>query len=146
MTNIDVRIRDFEDNDYSRVIDLWKETGMGGKERADNLEVIQRCLKHGGKFLVMENASGTILLGTCWITFDGRRMHLHHFAITPEYQGMGLGDKLVEKSLEYLKKEGYQVKLEVHKKNIKAKNLYKKHGFFAFTDYDIFMIRDYEKL
>jgi len=44
--------------------------------------------------------------------------------------------------LNTLKKEGRQIKLEVHKENMIAKRLYKKLGFFAYTNYDIFMIRD----
>ena len=35
-----------------------------------------------------------------------------------------------------------QVKLEVHKENYPAQRLYEKLGFFAFRDYDIYMIRD----
>ena len=134
--------RDYESKDYPQLIKLWKETGLGNPERGDNEKVIRNCLKIGGKLLVMEDTENGVLMGSSWMTFDGRRMLLHHFAIKPEYQGKKLGTRLGDECMEYLKKAGYQVKLEVHKENLIAKRLYKKMGFFAFTNYDIFMIRD----
>ena len=134
--------RDYESDDYPRLIKLWKETGIGNPERGDNEKVIRTCLKIGGKLLVMEDTQNGVLMGSCWITWDGRRMHLHHFAIKPDYQGKRLGTRLGQEAIEYLKKAGNQVKLEVHKDNTIAKRLYKKLGFFSYNNYDIFMIRD----
>ena len=134
--------RDYESADYPDLIKLWKETGIGNPERGDNEKVIRNCLKIGGKLLVMIDTENGVLMGSSWMTFDGRRMLLHHFAIKPDYQGKKLGTRLGNECIEYLKKAGYQVKLEVHKDNIIAKKLYKKLGFFAFTNYDIFMIRN----
>ncbi len=134
--------RDYVSEDYPQLIKLWKETGIGNPERGDNEKVIRNCLKIGGKLLVMVDTETGILMGSSWMTFDGRRMLLHHFAIKPEYQGKRLGTRLGRECIEFLKKAGYQVKLEVHKENLIAKRLYKKLGFFAFTNYDIFMIRD----
>ncbi len=134
--------RDYVSEDYPQLIKLWKDTGIGNPERGDNEKVIRNCLKIGGKLLVMVDTETGILMGSSWMTFDGRRMLLHHFAIKPEYQGKRLGTRLGKECIEFLKKAGYQVKLEVHKENLIAKRLYKKLGFFAFTNYDIFMIRD----
>jgi len=134
--------RDYVSEDYPQLIKLWKETGIGNPERGDNEKVIRNCLKIGGKLLVMVDTETGVLMGSSWMTFDGRRMLLHHFAIKPEYQGKRLGTRLGRECIEFLKKAGYQVKLEVHKENLIAKRLYKKLGFFAFTNYDIFMIRD----
>jgi ribosomal protein S18 acetylase RimI-like enzyme len=142
MPHKNIITRDFISGDYPQLIKLWKDTGIGNPERGDNEKVIRNCLKIGGKLLVMIDTEMDILVGSCWITFDGRRMLLHHFAIKPEYQGKKLGTRLGNEALEYLKREGYQVKLEVHKDNLIAKKLYKKLGFFAFTNYDIFMIRN----
>ncbi|MEN8221882.1 MAG: hypothetical protein ABFR36_01375 [Acidobacteriota bacterium] len=55
--------------------------------RGDNLETIELSLKIGGKFIIMEDALKPGIIGTSWITFDGRRLHLHHFGIDPEYLG-----------------------------------------------------------
>jgi len=80
------------------------------------------------------------------MTFDGRRIHLHHFGILPEYQGKGLANILMRASLKFVKSKGYQVKLEVHQSNSKAINLYKNSGFEYLGDYDIYIIRDISKV
>jgi len=82
------------------------------------------------------------VIGSSWMTFDGRRIHLHHFGILPSYQGRGLSKPLLERSLDFVKSKGYQVKLEVHKSNKKAIELYKKYGFKYLGDYDVYIIRD----
>jgi [ribosomal protein S18]-alanine N-acetyltransferase len=76
------------------------------------------------------------------MTYDGRRIHLHHFGILPDFQGQGLSNILMAESLKFVRKKGCQVKLEVHESNIKAINLYKKAGFRRLGDYDVYIIRD----
>ena len=140
-------IRDYNcDDDFPEVESLWKETGIAGEERGDSPDSIRRCIQHGGRFLVLVDRQKNRLAGTSWLTFDGRRLHLHHFAIKPMYQNKKLGKRLGLATLEYIKETGYQVKLEVHKENHIAKKFYKKLGFFAFEDYDIFMIRNTNKI
>ncbi|HYW96903.1 MAG TPA: GNAT family N-acetyltransferase [Bacteroidales bacterium] len=135
-------IRDYRHGDFPQLDQLWKETGMGAPERGDNEETIERCNQMGGKLLVMTNPANGKIIGSSWLTFDGRRIFLHHFGIKPEYQNRGLGKQLANATLQFIREKGYQVKLEVHKDNHIAKRLYEKSGFFAFTDYDIYMIRD----
>jgi ribosomal protein S18 acetylase RimI-like enzyme len=142
---IETRIRDYRPEDYPSLVELWDRTDLGHPERGDHAGVIERCNEHGGRLLVMEE-SGERIIGSSWMTWDGRRMYLHHFGILPEYQGMGLGTELAKTSLEWLRQTGQQVKLEVHKENHAAKRLYENLGFFAFRDYDIYMIRDFGTL
>ncbi|MDI3526842.1 MAG: hypothetical protein PWR03_1025, partial [Tenuifilum sp.] len=52
------------------------------------------------------------------------------------------GKRLTIESLKYVKEKGYQVKLEVHKNNTRAINLYKQFGFQYLGDYDVYIIRD----
>ncbi len=135
-------IRDYKGDDYPQLIQLWNETGLGSPERGDNAGTIDRCNRMGGKLLVMTNAENTILVGSSWMTFDGRRIYLHHFGIKPGYQNLGLGKKLANATLLFIREQGYQVKLEVHKDNRIAKKLYENLGFFFFKDYEIYMIRN----
>jgi ribosomal protein S18 acetylase RimI-like enzyme len=137
-------IRDYRAGDFKTLLDLWEQTDLTKPERGDSAEAIERCNTHGGRLLVMEEAESKKIIGSSWMTWDGRRIYIHHFGILPEYQGMGLGTRLAEESLEWIRQKGQQVKLEVHKENIAAKRLYEKLGFFAFRDYDIYMIRDSE--
>ncbi len=136
-------IRDFISDDYDSLMNLWEKTGLGGSKRGDNKEIILDSIKLGGKLLVMIDSENNILIGSSWMTFDGRRFHLHHFGILPEYQGKKLSNKLVEESVLFSKNRGYQIKLEVHKDNAIAINLYKKYGFQYLGDYDVYIIRQY---
>ena len=135
-------IRDYRKEDFPMLIELWKITDMSDPERDDSPESIQSCNARGGKLLIMEDMQEGRMIGSSWMTNDGRRTYLHHFCIHPEYREMGLGTELAERSMDWIRKKGNQVKLEVHKKNIPAKNLYEKLGFFAFREYDIYMKRD----
>lgn len=136
-----IRIRDYRESDYPALCELWVATGVGRPDRGDDNETILRSVGLGGKMLIMEDGDG-LLIGTSWMTFDGRRIHLHHFAILPSHQGRGLSKPLLQESLRFVKEKGFQVKLEVHQSNIKAINLYKKAGFKYLGDYDVYIIRD----
>ena len=140
------KIRNYTPDDFDQVMNLWVETGMGRPERGDDNGVIVRTVMAGGSFLVMEDVTAGIICGTSWLTCDGRRLYLHHFGILPSYQGKGLSHILLNESLKIAKKMKYQVKLEVHRSNSKAANLYKKHGFSYLGDYDVYIIRDTENI
>ena len=139
-------ISEYQKDDFIGISHLWSVTDMGNPGRGDDEKTIAETIRIGGCMLVMiEKTSGTIC-GTSWMTFDGRRIHLHHFGILPEYQGKGLANILMKASLKHVKKKGHQVKLEVHKSNFKAINLYEKSGFEYLGDYDVYIIRDISKI
>lgn len=135
-------IRDYRPEDFPLVEALWKETGIYTKERGDTAELIIRCNQSGGKFLVLEEESSGLVAGTSWITWDHRRLYLHHFAIRNDLQGKGLGRTLALKSLEFARQKNAPMKLEVHRSNQVAIDLYSSLGFKVFEDYNIYMILD----
>jgi len=136
-----ISIRDFDKHDFDGLTELWGLTNLGNPQRGDNLDIILQSISMGGKMLVAVNADDKVI-GTSWMTFDGRRIHLHHFGVHPDYQRKGIGRLLVKESLRFVKQKGYQVKLEVHQSNIAAINLYKQFGFTFLGDYDVYIIRD----
>jgi ribosomal protein S18 acetylase RimI-like enzyme len=135
-------IRDYRPDDYPQVEELWKETGIYTVERGDTADIIERCNLKGGKFLILEDPSSGSIAGTSWMTWDGRRVFLHHFAIRPAFQGQGHGHLLAVRSLEFAKQKDCPVKLEVHQENTPAVNLYRSLGFKVFEDYDVYMKLD----
>ena len=135
-----VKFRNYKSDDFNHVQVLWELTGMGGKERGDDNEVILKTIKCGGKLIIMEK--NDMIIGTSWLTTDNRRIFLHHFGIHPDFQGQGMANMLMDESMKFIKEKGLQVKMEVHKKNIKALNLYRKYNFFDFTDYELMMKRN----
>ncbi|MFP4555652.1 MAG: N-acetyltransferase family protein [Bacteroidales bacterium] len=140
----DIVIRDYSPSDYPKIIDLWGQTGLGGARRGDNQQIIEQSIAMGGKMLVADYRGEPV--GTSWMTFDGRRLHLHHFGVLPTFQRKGIGRMLTVESLKYAKMKGYQIKLEVHQSNKSAISLYKKFGFDFLGDYDVYIIRDVKGL
>ena len=135
-------IRQYKNGDYQSIMDLWIATDLSRPERGDNEKIIEESIKMGGSLQVMEEKNGGKIIGTSWMTFDGRRIHLHHFGILPEYQGKGLSKPLLGESMKFVKMKGYQVKIEVHRDNLKAIRHYKKAGFEYLGDYDVYIIRN----
>ncbi len=138
-------IRDFTPADFEGLSEVWQLTNLGNPARGDNLQIIMQSIAMGGKLLVAVDESNKVI-GTNWMTFDGRRIHLHHFGVHPDYQRKGIGKMLTRESLRFVKIKGYQVKLEVHRNNLPAINLYKQFGFQYLGDYDVYIIRNLSKI
>lgn len=136
-------IRDYRESDYEALIDLWESTGLGGAHRGDDAGIIRKTLEAGGKLLILEKESDASIAGSSWLTNDGRRIYLHHFGISPGLQGQGLAKPLLETSIDFAKQLNLQLKIEVHRQNTVALNLYKKYGFGYLGDYDVYIIRKY---
>jgi putative acetyltransferase len=115
---------------------------MGGGERGDNATIIDDTLHLGGRLWVME-LDGEII-GSNWVSTDGRRLYLHHFGIRPAWQGKGFAHRLLKPALELASSRKMQIKLEVHTSNAAAINLYRKHGFAYLGDYEVYIIRNPE--
>jgi [ribosomal protein S18]-alanine N-acetyltransferase len=137
-------IRDYLPEDYPFIEALWHETGLGGATRGDNQQIIESSLDMGGKLLVAQTIEGK-LIATSWMTFDGRRLHLHHFAVNPWYQRRGIGRRLARESINFAMNKGFQIKLEVHKSNTIAIEMYKNLGFQYLGDYDVYIIRTFKQ-
>jgi GNAT superfamily N-acetyltransferase len=137
----DFYIRDYLPSDYGQVEQFWNENGLGGKHRGDDADIVDQTLAAGGHLIVLCNESSEIV-GTSWLTNDKRRTYLHHFGIADPYRGRGLSKLLLMASLKLAVKDGYQLKIEVHRNNTIALNLYLSFGFAPLGDYDVFMIRD----
>ena len=140
--NCNVSIRNYTSSDYTDVIHFWEPLGLGNTQRGDTADVIEKTIALGGKFFILIDNSTTQLIGTSWLTNDGRRIYIHHFGIAEDYQNKGLATFLLKYSLQEASKSGMQIKLEVHKDNAKAIHLYEKAGFAYLGDYGVYIIRD----
>jgi len=132
-------IREYRQGDFPQVENLWKETGVFTPERGDTPDIIQTCNNQGGKFLILEDETDHRIIGTSWLTWDGRRIHLQYFAILPSMQGKGYGRLLTEASLSFAREKKVPVKLEVHRNNIRAIKLYEDMGFKILDGYEVYM-------
>jgi len=136
---------DYQHGDFDSLMKLWMDTGLGDPKRGDNHSVINQTIELGGKLVLIKTIEENKIVGSSWMTSDGRRLYLHHFGISPELQGKGLGKILLQESIKFAKQLGLQVKLEVHRSNYKAIKLYKKYGFEYLGDYEVYIIRELDK-
>jgi ribosomal protein S18 acetylase RimI-like enzyme len=142
-----MKVRPYRRGDFPGIMEVWSATGLSRPERGDDEATIERSIAIGGTMLVMYDPDNTgRITGTSWLTFDGRRLHLHHFGISPAHQGKRLSALLLKESLRVVKEKGYQVKLEVHRTNETAVRIYKKAGFEYLGDYDVYIIRDIQSI
>lgn len=142
-----MKVRLYRRGDFPGIMEVWSATGLSRPERGDDEATIERSIAIGGTMIVMYDPDDDDrITGTSWITFDGRRLHLHHFGITPAHQGRKLSALLLKESLRTVKEKGYQVKLEVHRTNETAIRIYKKAGFEYLGDYDVYIIRDIQSI
>ena len=129
----DCVLREFEEGDFASLSELWTATGIGNPARGDSLETVQSTLSRGGRLLVLA-AEGRIV-GSAWISDDGRRLYLHHMAVLPELQGRGLGKRLMEAAVGVARERRMQMKLEVSEANAGAISLYRNYGFETLEGY-----------
>jgi ribosomal protein S18 acetylase RimI-like enzyme len=142
-----MKVRLYRRGDFPGIMEVWSATGLSRPERGDDEATIERSIAIGGTMLVMYDPDDAErITGTSWLTFDGRRLHLHHFGVTPAHQGKRLSALLLKESLRAVKEKGYQVKLEVHRTNETAVSIYKKVGFEYLGDYDVYIIRDIQSI
>ena len=132
-------IREFRQEDFTEVERLWKETGVFRPERGDTAETIFRCNRQGGKFLILEEEAERRILGTSWLTWDGRRIFMQYFTIHPSTQGLGYGRKLALASMSFARTLKAPIKLEVHHNNIQAIELYQSMGFKVLKGYEVYI-------
>lgn len=133
-------IRNFKPGDFPEIEALWRETGLYNPERGDTAEIILRCNALGGKFLILEDESESRIIGTSWMTWDGRRVLLHHFAVLPSMQQRGYGRELALESLAFAREKSSPMKLEVQRENLPAVQLYRNLGFKLFEGLDVYII------
>ncbi|GAB1403107.1 MAG: GNAT family N-acetyltransferase [Lentimicrobiaceae bacterium] len=141
----EVIIRPYHADDYLQVQAFWERNGLGEAERGDKALIVAKTLAAGGHLLVMTTASG-VIMGSAWLTNDKRRTYLHHFGIDKPYRHKGYATRLLKACLELAVKDGYQIKVEVHRSNSISLHLFRKAGFEYLGDYEVHIARDINKL
>lgn len=100
-----IQTREFRIEDYEAALDLWK--------RVEGLEIAEGDAKHEVKYFIDHNpglsrvvVDGSAIVGVALCGHDGRRGHIYHLAIDPEYQRLGLASRLTNECLDGLRKTG----------------------------------------
>ncbi len=141
MTNSALIIRDFYEDDYPELIKFWASLNLSRPEREDDLQIIEKTIHLGGKLLIAE--LDRKIIGSAWITNNGRRLYLHHMGVSSEFQTQGVGTAIMHYVNAFASEMKMQIKLEVHKENVAAQKLYRKFGFKALDGYDVLIRREF---
>ena len=134
MSAADVKIVPF-DPAYSREFaDLnyqWIEESYGVEEHDHDVlgHPFDSVIKPGGEIffaLVGDSVAGTVAM----IRMDGESFELAKMAVSPEFRGLGLGEKLMQACIDHARSAGAKcIILESNTKQEAAIRLYRKHGF-----------------
>ena len=132
---MDIIIREFKPEDYPEVLKLWKVTKQVALDRKWVYELKAR--RQPDLFLIAE-VDGKIV-GTAVSTHDVQFSQIHHLAVHPDYQGRGIGSKLLSEMERRLKARGcLGILITVSKKNpryYEVLKFYRKRGFRVVGDY-----------
>jgi ribosomal protein S18 acetylase RimI-like enzyme len=97
--------REFVIEDYDAAVEIW--------QRVEGLEIAEGDERQGVARFVARNpglsrvaTDGSTIVGVAMCGHDGRRGHIYHLAVDPEYRRYGLGRRLVQECLDGLRRAG----------------------------------------
>lgn len=106
-----LRIREFRNKDYDRVMELWAEGGLPLKPQGrDSRENISRqiCMPNV-LFLVAEEGEGGRVIGTVLATHDGRKGWINRLVVDATLRKRGIGARLVREAERRLEALGLEI-------------------------------------
>jgi N-acetylglutamate synthase len=98
----DWRVRPLVPEDHRAAIALWN--ACEGVRANESAEEFRRILERNPDFSSAAEAGGE-LVGAVLCCHDGRRGYLYHLGVDAGYRRLGIGEALVERSLERLRSE-----------------------------------------
>ena len=100
-----ITTREFRIDDYDAAVALWKRVeGIEIAEGDSKEEIALYIARNPGLSLVAED--GSTIVGVALSGHDGRRGHIYHLAVEPDYRRVGLGKRLVDECLNGLRSAG----------------------------------------
>jgi ribosomal protein S18 acetylase RimI-like enzyme len=125
----DLETREFAISDYDEAIQLWKRIeGVEIAEGDDRESVAHFLARNPGLSRVATDRSK--IVGIAFCGHDGRRGHIYHLAVDPNYRGRGLGKRLVDECLKGLRRLGLQrANIMVATDNPRGRDFWNKCGW-----------------
>jgi len=128
-----MRIRGFQLDDYEKVVELWKESGIilrPGDERGGIELKLQR---DPDLFLVAENDQQ--ILGVVLGAWDGRRAWINHLAVRSGRRRSGIGKSLIKELERRLVGKGaLKVNAQIYKSNRPSIEFFKALNYEIHSD------------
>ena len=100
-----IETREFCISDYHAALQLWQRVeGLEIAEGDDRENVAGFLARNAGLSRVA--VDGTAIIGVVLCGHDGRRGHVYHLAVDPDYRRCGVGKRLLDECLAGLGKAG----------------------------------------
>ncbi|WP_320051957.1 GNAT family N-acetyltransferase [uncultured Acetobacteroides sp.] len=115
-------------------IDQWDEI-------YPNSDVLKDDIGKGELFVLEENGAikGMVVLNefqdkeyadVCWALTEGRQLVVHRLCVHPDYQGVGVGKRLMAFAEDYAQRNGYSsIRLDCFTQNPASVALYERLGY-----------------
>jgi ribosomal protein S18 acetylase RimI-like enzyme len=128
MAEYNLVIRLYESTDTEEVVDLWRRCGLVVPWN-DPRQDIQRKLDFQPQ-LFWVAAAGEQVAGTIMAGYEGHRGWINYLAVAPEYQGGGIGRRMMQHAEDELRKLGCpKINLQVRSSNQQVIAFYRRLGF-----------------
>ncbi|MCK4313111.1 MAG: GNAT family N-acetyltransferase, partial [Candidatus Cloacimonetes bacterium] len=104
-----LKIRDFEIEEYDILIELWEKTGLPYRPLGrDSKENISKQIEKPNIFFLFVEIEDKII-GSIIISHDGRKGWINRVAILSEYRNLGIASYLIDDAEKRLKKIGINI-------------------------------------
>ena len=121
-------MRKFEAADKAGLITLWQRVFPEDPPHNEPSSVIEAKLMVDDLIFIAE--SDKEVIGACMAGYDGHRGWLYAVAVDPAHRRKGIGEKLVNHSLQALKELGcIKVNLQIRSSNTGVADFYQSIGF-----------------
>ncbi len=125
-----LNIRTFEVSDTEDVVSIWEQCGLVRSWNDPHLD-IQRKLSFQSEFFFV-GEFGETLIATAMFGYDGHRGWLNYFAVLPEFQKQGFGERLLAfGEIKLIEKGCPKLNLQIRADNAEAINFYEAVGYKA---------------
>lgn len=140
-----MQIRCMRKSDYAMCRALWDQMPGLRMTLPDDSEIGFENYLNRNPTTCFVAAEDTVVVGTVLCGHDGRRGYIYHMAVAAEYQGQGVGHRLLQHAMQALKAEGiHKTALVVLDSNAQGNTWWEKQGFAAREDliYRDFLMED----
>jgi N-acetylglutamate synthase len=124
-----IQTRELSISDCDAALQLWRRAeGIEIAEGDDRKGLAQFLARNPGLSRVA--VDGPAIVGVALCGHDGRRGHIYHLAVDPDYQGRGLGKRLLDECLEGLRRVGLErAIIMVANDNPRGREFWKRRGW-----------------
>jgi len=139
----EVKIRPLKPEEYDDILTLWKRAGLSIRPKGrDSREAIMKQMAEAPDLFLGAEVSGK-LAGIVIASSDGRRGYLNRIAVSPDFRGHGIAQKLTTAGEDALHKRGISViTLQIEDFNKASIRLARKMGYYQHFDVIYFSKRN----